>query len=514
MFTKVLIANRGEIAVRILRACRELGIRTVAVYSEADRQSLHVRYADEAYPIGPALASKSYLRLDLIVDVARRSGAEAVHPGYGFLAENAEFAAACAGAGVTFIGPPASAIAAMGDKVEARQRMQAAGVPVIPGTEPAPSSASGQGLRDEQVVSEAGRIGFPLFVKAAAGGGGKGMRLVQGPEELASALGAARREAQKAFADDRVYLERAIQGARHVEIQVLADSQGNIIHLGERECSIQRRHQKLVEESPSPAVDEELRQRMGQVAVQAAAAVGYVNAGTVEFLLGRDGSFYFLEMNTRLQVEHPITEAVTGLDIVKEQLRIAAGEPLRLRQEDVQVHGWAIECRITAEDPYNSFLPAGGRIIRLFQPGGPGVRLDSGVQEGLEVSLYYDPLLAKLIAWGETRAVAISRMRGALRECRIVGVPTSIPFHQWVMEHETFLAGEYDTSFLEASFSLAEPDREQNRSLAAIVATLLSHEQRQRVRLAAAPCPEGNGGSAWASTQSWKMAGRWEALGR
>jgi acetyl-CoA carboxylase biotin carboxylase subunit len=505
MFNKVLIANRGEIAVRILRACRGLGVRTVAVYSEADRRALHVRYADEAYAIGPTLARDSYLRGDRILDAARASGAEAIHPGYGFLAENAEFAAACAEAGIAFIGPPARAIAAMGDKVEARRRMQAAGVPVVPGTE--------TDLRDEQILSEAGRIGFPLFIKAAAGGGGKGMRLVEGADQLERALGQARREALKAFGDDRVYLERAVQGARHVEIQVLSDSQGRTIHLGERECSIQRRHQKLVEEAPSPAVDEDLRQRMGSVAVRAAEAVGYTNAGTVEFLLDRDRDFYFLEMNTRLQVEHPITEAVTGVDIVKEQLRLAAGEPLRYRQEEIRAQGHAIECRITAEDPFNSFLPASGRIIRLFQPSGPGVRVDGGIEEGLEVSTFYDSLLAKLVVWGESREAAIWRMAGALDEYRVVGLPTSIPFHQWLMGHEAFRRGAYDTSFLADHFSLVEPDRGENRRLAALVAVLLSHEQRQRARLAATPCDEGNGGAGWRSDRAWKLVGRREAMG-
>ncbi|MGD8465352.1 MAG: acetyl-CoA carboxylase biotin carboxylase subunit [Anaerolineae bacterium] len=506
MFSKVLIANRGEIAVRILRACRELGVKTVAVYSEADRRALHVRYADEAYAIGPALARDSYLRADRILDAARASGAEAIHPGYGFLAENAEFAAACAEAGVTFIGPPAGAIGAMGDKVEARQRMQTAGVPVIPGTD--------TDLRDEQIVGEAERVGFPLFIKAAAGGGGKGMRLVQESDQLERALGQARREALKAFGDDRVYLERAVQGARHVEIQILADTHGTVIHLNERECSVQRRHQKLVEETPSPAVDDDLRQRMGAVAVRAAQAVYYVNAGTVEFLLGRDQTFYFLEMNTRLQVEHPITEAISGIDIVKEQLRLAAGEPLRYRQEDIVAQGHAIECRITAEDPFSSFLPASGRIIRLFQPSGPGVRVDSGIEEGLEASTFYDSLLAKLVVWGENREAAIQRLSGALAEYRIVGLPTSIPFHQWLIQHEAFRRGEYDTSLLAEHFSLAEPDREANRSLAALVAVFLSHEQRQRTRLAASPDSEEDCGPGWRSDHAWKMAGRREAMDR
>jgi acetyl-CoA carboxylase biotin carboxylase subunit len=507
MFNKVLIANRGEIAVRILRACRELGIRSVAVYSEADRRALHVRYADEAYPIGPAPASKSYLCIDRILDAARASGAEAVHPGYGFLAENAEFAAACTEAGLTFIGPPASAIAAMGDKVEARRRMQAAGVPVVPGTD------TDMDLSDEQILGEAGRVGFPLFVKAAAGGGGKGMRRVESADRLERALGQARREARKAFGDDRVYLERAVQGARHIEIQILADRHGLVIHLGERECSIQRRHQKLVEETPSPAVDEALRQRMDAVAVRAAEAVGYANAGTVEFLLDRDGNFYFLEMNTRLQVEHPITEAVTGIDIVKEQLRLAAGEPLRQRQADVRPVGHAIECRITAEDPFNGFLPAGGRVIRLCQPSGPGVRVDSGIEEGLEVSTFYDSLLAKLVVWDESREAAIRRMARALAEYRLVGLPTSIPFHQWFMGHEAFQSGAYNTGFLADHFSLAEPDRAANRPLAALVAALLSREQRQRSRLATTPCDGANGGASWCLDRAWKLTGRREAMG-
>ncbi len=506
MFRKVLIANRGEIAVRILRACRELGVRTVAVYSEADRRALHVRRADEAYPIGPALARKSYLRIDRILDAARESGAEAIHPGYGFLAENPDFATACEEAGITFVGPPAGAIAALGDKVAARRLMQRAGVPIIPGT--------GTGLRDEEILEKARRIGFPLFVKAAAGGGGRGMRLVESQGDLASSLEAARREAGKAFGDDRIYLEKAIEGARHVEIQLLADADGHVIHLGERDCSIQRRHQKLIEEAPSPAVGEDLRRRMGQVAVRAAEAVGYVNAGTVEFLLDNHGDFFFLEMNTRLQVEHPVTEGITGLDIVKEQLRIAAGQPLRYGQENIRAQGWAIECRITAEDPFNNFLPATGRVIRLFRPSGPGIRVDSGIHEGSEVSLYYDPLLAKLVAWGRTREEAVQRMRGALREYRIVGLPTSIPFHQWVMDHEGFLGGAYDTSFLEDQFTLAEPDQGEYRHFAAIVATLLSHQQRQRVRIAASSFDEGDGSSTWKADRGWKLAGRWEALGR
>lgn len=511
MLKKVLIANRGEIAVRILRACRELGLQTVSVYSDADRRALHVRYADEAYHIGPPLARKSYLRIDRILDVARRSRADAIHPGYGFLAENAGFAAACEDAELTFVGPPASAIAALGDKVAARRLMDQAGVPIIPGT--------AHDLRDEDIVRQADSVGFPLFVKAAAGGGGKGIRLVQEPDGLVGSLAAARREAAKAFGDDRVYLEKAVQRARHVEIQVLADSHGSVIHLGERECSIQRRHQKLVEEAPSPAVDEGLRRRMGEAAVRAATSVGYVNAGTLEFLLDRDGKFYFLEMNTRLQVEHPVTESVTGIDVVKEQLRIAAGQGLRYQQADVRAQGWAIECRITAEDPYNGFLPVSGRIVRLFCPSGPGVRVDSGIHEGLEVSLYYDLLLAKLVVWGETRGEAIQRMRGALQEYRIVGIQTSILFHQWVMEDKGFISGNYDTTLLRDRFTMTDQERGVHDVHAAIVATLLSHEQRQRVRVTPSPYDDGRPANGWTATAgsesaAWRLAGRREATGR
>ncbi|RME11219.1 MAG: acetyl-CoA carboxylase biotin carboxylase subunit, partial [Ardenticatenia bacterium] len=389
MFQKVLIANRGEIAVRIIRACQELGVRTVAVYSDADRKALHVRYADEAYHIGPPPPGESYLRIDKLIDVALRAGADAVHPGYGFLAENATFARAVAEAGLTFIGPSPEAIALMGDKVAARRSAERAGVPLVPGTK--------GGLSDEELIEAAHRIGFPVMVKAAAGGGGKGMRIVRTPEELPRAIQAARREAKGAFGDDSVYIEKLIEGGRHIEIQILADEHGNVISLGERECSIQRRHQKLLEEAPSPFVDEDLRRRMSETAVALAREVGYANAGTIEFLVDRDKNFYFLEMNTRLQVEHPVTELVTGVDIVKEQLRIASGRRLRYKQEDITMTGWAIEARITAEDPFNNFLPSIGVITRLQEPTGPGVRIESGVFEVFEVSLHYDPMIAKLV---------------------------------------------------------------------------------------------------------------------
>jgi acetyl-CoA carboxylase biotin carboxylase subunit len=500
MFKKVLVANRGEIAVRILRACEERGLRTVAVFSDVDRTALHVRYADEAYPIGPAPARESYLNIGRIIDVARRSGADAIHPGYGFLAENPEFAQACLEAGIAFIGPSPAAIAAMGDKVEARRRMQAAGVPVIPGTE--------AGLRDEELVAAATAIGYPLLVKAAAGGGGKGMRIVRAPEALLPAVASARREALSAFGDDRVYLEKLVEGARHVEIQILADSHGHVIHLGERECSIQRRHQKLIEESPSVEVDDALRERMGAVAIQAAQAVGYVNAGTVEFLLDRDHHFYFLEMNTRLQVEHPVTEMVTGVDIVKEQLAIAAGRKLRYRQQDVRQIGWAIECRICAEDPYNNFLPSSGRITSLFEPTGPGVRLESGIYEGFEVSPYYDPLIAKLIVWGETRAEAILRMRRALREFRIGGIKTTIPFHQQIMDATTFQGGHFDTTYLERLNLMPDgAGNEAHRRAAAIAAVLVAHQRSQEAWTLGGPQHRpGHDDSAW------RRAGRLMAL--
>jgi acetyl-CoA carboxylase biotin carboxylase subunit len=472
MFNKVLIANRGEIAVRVLRACRELGVQTVAVYSEADRGALHVRQADEAYLIGPAPARDSYLRIDRLIEVARESGAKAIHPGYGFLAENADFAQACHDAGITFIGPPASAISAMGDKVTARRLMEQAGVPVVPGTP--------QDAPDADLMAQAPRIGFPLFIKAAAGGGGKGMRLVEDPSQLESALKSARREALGAFGDDRVYLEKAIRGAHHVEIQILADAHGHVIHLGERECSVQRRHQKLIEEAPSPTVSADLRQRMGEIAIRAAAAVGYVNAGTIEFLVDENRDFYFLEMNTRLQVEHPVTENVTGVDIVVEQLRIAAEEPLRHSQADIRQNGWSIECRITAEDPYADFRPHSGAITGLILPGGPGIRVDGGIYEGYEVSPYYDSLLAKLVSWGDTRQEAIQRMRRALREFQIVGVPTAIPFHRQAMEDPRFVQGAYDTSFVGDAFVLTKPDNQERRKAAALTATLLHHQRKDQ----------------------------------
>ena len=497
MFKKVLVANRGEIAIRILRACEERGLKTVAVFSDPDRTALHVRYADEAYHLGPAPASDSYLRIDRIIQVAKEAGADAIHPGYGFLAENADFAQACIDAGITFIGPPPQAIRAMGDKVEARKTMQAAGVPVVPGTS--------DDVTDAEAIVAALEIGFPIMIKAAAGGGGKGMRIVYRADDLPRALASARREAKAAFGDDRIYLEKVISPARHVEIQVLADQHGNVIHLGERECSIQRRHQKLIEESPSPAVDEALRRRMGEVAVRAARAVGYTNAGTVEFLLDPDGNFYFLEMNTRLQVEHPVTEMVTGVDIVKEQLAIAAGRRLRWKQEDIHMKGWAIECRITAEDPFNNFMPTGGTVTYLKEPTGPGVRVESSLYEGMEVSLHYDPMVAKLIVWGETRAEAILRMRRALEEYYIGGIKTIIPFHIQVMNSTQFIAGHLDTRFVER-FTVSHERPSDGRKVAAIAAALISHE---RAREAAVHIHIDQ-----TTRSAWKWAARLEALRR
>ncbi len=478
MFKKILIANRGEIAVRIQRACRELGIETVAVFSEADRQAMHVRYADEAYFLGPAPARESYLRGDKIIAIARKCGAQAIHPGYGFLAERADFAAACAEAGLVFIGPKPSSIAAMGDKAAARATVAKAGVPIVPGTE-------GQGnLRDEELLALAPKIGFPLLIKATAGGGGKGMREVNSLEEMPDLLRAARREAEASFGDGNVYLEKLIRGAHHIEFQILADQWGNVIHLGERECSIQRRHQKLIEESPSPLLgnDEALRRRMGEVAVQAARSVDYINAGTIEFLVDAQRNFYFLEMNTRLQVEHPVTEMVTGVDIVAEQIRIAAGLPLSRRQEDIRPRGAAIECRINTEDPYNNFAPSTGRITLTQLPSGPGVRVDTGVHVGYEVTPYYDPLIAKLIVWGETRPQAIVRLRRALEEYRIAGVRTNIPFHQSMMASYPFLSGEYDTRFVEEQFPSidAAENRELYLDIAALLATLVAHRETER----------------------------------
>lgn len=502
MFKKVLIANRGEIAVRIIRACRELGLETVAVFSEADRNALHVRYADEAYLLGPAPSRESYLRADKILDIAKKSGADAIHPGYGFLAEREDFAAKCADLDIAFIGPKPSSIAAMGDKAEARATVIKAGVPVVPGTEDVGN------MTDDDLLRIAPTIGFPLLIKATAGGGGKGMREVRSLEEMPTLLQSARREAESAFGDGNVYLEKLVEGARHIEFQIIADSHGNVIHLGERECSIQRRHQKLVEEAPSPFLDEALREKMGNVAVKAAQSVDYVNAGTIEFLVDKDSNFFFLEMNTRLQVEHPITEMTTGIDIVAEQLRIARGRQLSYTQDQVKFKGHAIECRVNAEDPFNNFIPSTGRITHSILPTGPGVRVDTGVYPGFEITPYYDPMIAKLIVWGETRAQAILRMRRALEEYRIVGVRTNIPFHQTLMDSHRFMAGQFDTRFVEERFSMetaSEIDQAQ-AEIAAILATLVAHDATEH----AAQIVRGNE----RDTSNWKWVGRWERMHR
>ena len=506
MLKKVLIANRGEIAVRIIRACRELGIRTVAVYSEADARAPHVREADEAVEIGPPPSSESYLRGERIIEAARRTGADAIHPGYGFLSEREWFARAVRDAGLIFIGPPPEAIAATGSKTAARQLAIAADVPVVPGTTEA--------LRDADEAREvAARFGFPVLLKAAAGGGGKGMRVVREESELAGALDAARREAQNAFGDDAVYVEKYVEGPRHVEIQVLGDMHGTMLSLGERECSVQRRHQKMIEEAPSVAVSPELRWAMSEAAVRFAKAAGYVNAGTCEFLLDGDGNFYFLEMNTRLQVEHPVTELVTGIDIVQWQLRIAAGERLPFAQESIVPNGWAIECRITSEDPANNFLPSTGTLRYLHVPTGPGVRWDGGVEPGSEVGLFYDPMLAKLIVWAPTREAAIDRMHRALSELTVDGLDTSRDFHLRVMEDDEFRRGDIEIQWLErrlASLTSVQPSPELTTK-AAVVAALLAERDRSAPK-AAQRARAGSQAAAVPASGNWARAARLEGL--
>jgi acetyl-CoA carboxylase, biotin carboxylase subunit len=462
----VLIANRGEIAVRIMRTCAELGIRTVAVYSDADKSAPHVLKADAAFRLGPAPSRESYLHVPALLNAARASGADAIHPGYGFLSENADFAAAVREAGFVFIGPPPEAIRAMGDKTAARAAMRSAGVPVVPGSDGPLTSHS-------EAEAFCAQNGFPVLFKAAAGGGGKGMRLVTRMDEVAGAFDAARSEAQSAFSDGRVYAEKYVERPRHVEIQILADAHGNAVHLGERECSIQRRHQKVVEESPSTAIDESTREAMGATAVRAARACGYVNAGTVEFLVDAHRKFYFLEMNTRLQVEHPVTELRTGLDLVEEQLRIAQGEVLRYQQGDIRFHGHAIECRICAEDVRQNFLPATGKITFLRPAQGPGIRDDRGVDAGGEISVFYDPMIAKLIAWAPTREACIAKMRRALAEYEILGVQTNIPFCRFVMEHAAFTSGDLTTHFVQDHYRpeyLPAPSAEEAIAAAAVTA--------------------------------------------
>jgi len=483
---KVLVANRGEIALRVMRTCREMGLRTVAVYSDADRNALHVRAAYEAVRLGPAPAAESYLRGDLVVQAAKQTGADAIHPGFGFLSEKAAFVRQVEEAGLIFVGPSAEAMEAMGDKLAARRHMLAAGVPVVPGTtEPAKDDAT--------LLAEARRIGFPVMIKASAGGGGKGIRIVRGEAELVSAAARARGEARGAFADDRIYLEKYLQEPRHIEIQVFGDAHDNVVHLGERECSLQRRHQKVVEERPSPLLDEALRERMGAAAVRAAAAVGYRNAGTIEFLVDRQRDFYMLEMNTRLQVEHPVTEWTCGLDLVRWQLLVAMGEPLPLTQDQIRHQGHAIEVRLYAEDAENGFLPATGRIERLALPGGPGVRVDSGLYEGLEVTPHYDPMLAKISVHAATREQALARMTRALFEVSVTGVVTNLPFLRRAIESEPFRSGRYDTGTIERQPELFRPAvsaaREQH--LALVAATLAHVLRRRRGFPAAEPATDG-----------------------
>jgi acetyl-CoA carboxylase biotin carboxylase subunit len=498
LFNKILVANRGEIALRVIRAAHELGVEAVAVYSEADRLAPHVLAADEAYLIGPPPSAQSYLRVEALIEVARRSGAEAIHPGYGFLSERAHFIRAVQEAGLVFIGPDPDSVEAMGDKTRARQRVTAAGVPVVPGTqEPLRDAAEARAL--------AGGIGYPVLLKAAAGGGGKGMRVVRGEEEIERAFTAAGNEARAAFGDDAVYIEKFLEGPRHIEIQLLADRHGNTLHLGERECSIQRRHQKMIEEAPSAVLTPEERAAMGATAVAAAKAVGYVGAGTVEFLY-QDGEFFFLEMNTRIQVEHPVTEMTTGIDLVQWQIRVAAGEALPFRQEDVVLRGHAIECRITSEDPFNSFLPSTGRIRQLEIPAGPGVRWDGGIAPGYEVGLYYDPMLAKLIVHAPSREQAIERMERALRELTVVGVDTSVPFHLRVMREPDFRAGRLDIKYLDKHEEelLGSGPAEDSLRLAALAAALLEEEARARRGVARVAASGGSRGSRWAGRGSWK----------
>jgi acetyl-CoA carboxylase biotin carboxylase subunit len=510
MFRKILIANRGEIAVRVLRACRELDIATVAVYSEPDASALHVRLADEAYLIGAAPSAESYLRGERIIEAAQRAGAEAIHPGYGFLAENAEFARAVAAAGLIFIGPPADAMDLMGSKTNARRAAIAAGAPIVPGTtEPLRSI--------DEARETAARFGYPVMLKAAAGGGGKGMRLVAGADEIASAFEAAQSEALAAFGDAAVYLEKAIERPRHIEIQVFADTHGNTVHLGERECSIQRRHQKVIEECPSPINDANLRAAMGASAVEIARAADYVGAGTVEFLVSDvTREFYFLEMNTRLQVEHPVTELVTGIDLVREQITVAAGHPLSFTQEQVEWRGHAIECRVYAEDPDNNFLPSPGRITTLRVPAGPNVRDDGGVYAGAEVSIYYDPMISKLAAWGRTRDEAISRMRRALAEYTVGGIKTTLPFFREIVRDAEFIAGQLDTGFIErfnarrAAANLetardAETDEAAStaqRDMAIIVAALAGSPKNAQAK------NDGHQSAAPAPPSHWRINGR------
>jgi acetyl-CoA carboxylase biotin carboxylase subunit len=507
MFKRVLIANRGEIAVRIIRACRELGIESIAVYSDADRAALHVREADHAYPVGPAPAAESYLNTAKILEAAKHTKADAVHPGYGFFSERAAFARAVQSAGLTWIGPAPDAIERMGDKVEARKIMSAAGVPVVPGS-------PGTLETEAEVAAIAKKIGFPIMVKAAAGGGGKGLRFVENDKDLASIVRTVSSEAKSSFGDGRFYVEKFLKQPRHIEVQVLADSQGNTVHVFERECSIQRRHQKVVEESPSPFITAKMRAEMGEVAVRAAKAVNYVSAGTIEFLVDADRNFYFLEMNTRIQVEHPVTELVSGIDLVRTQIEIAAGAKLPFMQKDLAQRGWAIECRIYAEDPSAGFVPAPGKIETLRFPSGPGVRNDAGVYEGSEVPVFYDPMISKLAVWGADREQAIDRMRRALSEFVIAGeLRTNLDFHRWIMTHPRFLKGDFDTNFISQEFhpggAGSNGAAPHGAELAAIFLAAIAAQKNSNHASAAAAQP-----AASAQTSAWRTLGRLDMLRR
>jgi len=496
MFKKILVANRGEIACRIIRACREMGIGSLAVYSEADRASLHVQLADEAICIGPPAAVESYLNMDRIIETARASGAEAIHPGYGFLAENPEFARRCERAGVIFIGPNSRALELVGDKIRARQTMEKSGIPIIPGMKHVAADFA-------EYATEAGKIGYPVMIKASAGGGGKGMRIVCSEEELRPGLESGQREARAAFGDESVYLEKYIEDPRHVEFQVLADNYGHIVHLFERECSIQRRHQKIVEETPSQALNPELRRRMGETARKVLAVSGYNNAGTVEFLLDRNKTFYFLEVNARLQVEHPVTELTTGVDLVQQQIRIASGEKLSLKQEDLAQRGHAVECRIYAEDPSRNFLPSSGRILFLREPKGPGVRHDGGIYGGWDVPIYYDPILAKLIVWAETRDSACARMAAALDDYVILGISTTIPFLKDVISHPQFREGATTTGFIKNYFENWQEKEGPLDGLTLALAAAALDELSPSERAGKA------GGLKKEVHSPWQMLGRW-----
>jgi acetyl-CoA carboxylase, biotin carboxylase subunit len=500
MFSKVLVANRGEIAVRVMRTLREMGIASVAVYSEADREALHVRVADEAYCVGPAPSSESYLRIDKILEVARQSGAEAIHPGYGFLSENASFAKACAEAGIVFIGPSPQAIDAMGEKTRARQLMAKAGVPLVPGTKDAIDDVA-----EARAIAES--MGFPVLIKASAGGGGKGMRRVDDPQAFEAAFVGARREALSAFGSGDVYVEKYVLQPKHVEIQVMADGHGNVVHLFERDCSVQRRHQKVIEESPCAVLDEETRRAMGEVAVKAARAVDYVGAGTVEFLLDVNKNFYFLEMNTRLQVEHPVTEMITGLDLVRLQLRVASGEPLGFTQDDLAQRGSAIECRIYAEDPEQNFMPCPGPITHMRSPSGPWVREDSGVYSGGSVPMHYDPMIAKLIVWGEDRAHAIARMRRALAEYVIQGITTNVGFFEEILTHPRFVDGTYDTGFVPEMLEQERREFATAEDVAELAAVLAAHRRDEGLVSGGSSAGGGEAkGRARGGASRWKSA--------